>query len=306
MIKRFGWFILTNFLVVTSIGVLIKLFGVDSYLSDNGIDYVALLIFSAILGFGGSLISLFLSKTLATLSTGAEIIRSPRSEDEAWLLETVESLAKKANVTMPAVAVYHGSANAFATGAFKNDALIAVSTGLMRSMTRPQIQAVLAHEMSHIVNGDMVTMTLIQGVLNTFVFFFARIAALVLQSRENTSQRRSRMGMSYYLTVQAFELVFGILASVASCAFSRRREFAADAGAARLLGAPDKMIEALKVLGGTDITPLPQEMKAFGIVGLPSFSELFSTHPSIKNRIKSLSLLTNFSPAGRGGLFKNV
>ena len=306
MIRRLGWFIITNFLVLITIGVLIRLFGIDVYAAKNGTDYQSLLVLSAIFGFSGALVSLFLSKEIAKMSTGAKVIHSAQTQEEAWLLQTVEELAAKAEVQMPEVAVYEGAPNAFATGATKNGALVAVSTGLLQSMTRPQIKAVLAHEMSHVVNGDMVTMTLLQGVLNTFVFFFARVAAIFLQKRSRKGKAPRLNGFEYYMTVQVFEFVFGILASIAACAFSRKREFRADEGAAGLLGSPDAMIEALKVLGGTDVTPLPSEIKAFGITDLPSVLSLFSTHPPISQRIKALSSLKPPSGKGFGGLFKNV
>lgn len=310
MIKRIGLFLCVNFVVLLTICFLIRLSGADQWLTKEGIDYDQLLIFSAIVGFTGSFVSLMMSKTLAKMSVGARVISQPRSEEEAWLVKTVSDLAVSAHVKMPEIAVYSGSANAFATGAFKDDALVAVSTGLLQSMTRSQIRAVLAHEMSHVKNGDMVTMTLIQGILNTFVFFFARIAAFFLNSSKNSEGRRRSSGAGYYFTVQIFELLFGILASVVAFAFSRHREYKADAGAAELLGGPEDMIGALKALGGTDVRPLPAEMKAFGIVDLPSsFSELFSTHPSLQNRIKALSAISDHivkkKPNG-AGLFGSV
>ena len=291
MFKRIGLFLCVNFVVLITIGVLVRLFGADQWLSREGINYEQLLFFSAILGFTGSFISLMMSKTLAKLSVGARVISSPETEEERWLMKTVAELSDAARVKMPEVAVYSGSANAFATGAFKDDALVAVSTGLMQSMTRPQIRAVLAHELSHVKNGDMVTMTLVQGVLNTFVFFFARVVATLLHSSKNSDGNRRRSnGMGYYFTIQIFEILFGILASIIAFSFSRHREYKADAGAAELLGNPQDMIDALRALGTTDVKPLPSEMKAFGIVDIPSsFSELFSTHPSLQNRIKALS-----------------
>ncbi|MBR1777912.1 MAG: protease HtpX [Alphaproteobacteria bacterium] len=287
--KRIGLFLCINFVVLITIGFLVRLFGVDHWLTQEGIDYNQLLAFSAILGFTGSFISLMMSKTLAKLSVGARVIVQPQTEEEKWLVQVVRDLSDQARIKMPEVAVYSGSANAFATGAFKNDALVAVSTGLLQSMTRSQVRAVLAHEMSHVKNGDMVTMTLIQGVLNTFVFFFARVIAASLNSSKNDNGRRRSSGSGYYFTVQIFELLFGILASIVACAFSRRREYKADAGAAELLGSPKDMIEALQALDRTKIQPLPSEMKAFGIVDMPSFAELFSTHPSLQNRIEALS-----------------
>ena len=238
MFKRVGLFLCINFAVILTIGFLVRLFGVDQWLTREGIDYNQLLAFSAIVGFTGSFISLMMSKSLAKMSVGARVIVEPRTEEERWLVQTVAELANGACVKMPEVAVYSGSANAFATGAFKDDALVAVSTGLMLSMTRPQVRAVLAHEMSHVKNGDMVTMTLIQGVLNTFVFFFARVAAFFLNSSKNNDTHRRRSGgIGYYFTVQIFEILFGILASIVAFAFSRHREYKADAGAADFLRA---------------------------------------------------------------------
>lgn len=315
MFKRIGLFLGLNFVVLMTISVLVKLLGVDRWLTANGIDYAQLLGFSAVCGFTGSFISLMLSKSIAKMTTGAVVISSPRNETEAWLLSTVRDLADGAGLKMPEVAIYQGTPNAFATGAFKDDALVAVSTGLMQSMTRPQIRAVLAHEVSHIRNGDMVTMTLLQGVLNTFVFFFARVAALFLQNRNNDGEERRGYGFGYYMVVQIFELLFGILASILACAFSRHREYRADAGAAELTGSPDDMIGALRALGRSETEPLPSEMKAFGIVDLPSFSELFSTHPPLEDRIRALSSQTSGkggteAPEGKrrssGGLFGNV
>lgn len=311
MIKRIGLFLCVNFVVLLTIGFLISLTGVDRWLTAEGIDYARLLGFSAVFGFAGSVISLLMSKSIAKMSMGARVISEPRNETEAWLTRTVAELARKAGVGIPEVAVYDGSANAFATGAFRDDALVAVSTGLLQSMTRPQIRAVLAHEMSHVKNGDMVTMTLVQGVLNTFVFFFARVVALFLDSNRNGDGReRSSGGFGYYFTVRIFEAVFGILASVLTCAFSRRREYRADAGAADLLGSPDDMIDALRALGKADVRGLPSEIKAFGIVDVPSFAELFATHPPLSARIKALSVgadrAVKRKPNRTGGLFGSV
>ena len=309
MVKRIALFLCVNFVVLITIGFLTRLFGIDQWMTREGIDYGQLLAFSAVLGFAGSFISLLMSKSLAKMSVGARVISRPQTDQERWLVETVGELAGKAGVKMPEVAVYTGSANAFATGAFKNEALVAVSTGLMQSMTRPQIRAVLAHEMSHVKNGDMVTMTLVQGVLNTFVFFFARVVAHLLHSAGRNDEDRRSGGMGYYFTIQIFEILFGILASIVACAFSRHREYKADAGAADLLGSPDDMIGALRALGSTDVRPLPSEMKAFGIVDLPSFTELFSTHPSLQDRIKALSGNNaggSDKKKGTGGVFAAV
>lgn len=311
MIKRIGLFLCVNFVVLLTIGILLRLTGVDRWLTAEGIDYAQLLTFSAFFGFTGSLISLLMSKSIAKMSMGARVISNPQNETEAWLTRTVGDLSRKAGVGMPEIAIYNGSANAFATGAFRNDALVAVSTGLLQSMTRSQIRAVLAHEMSHVKNGDMVTMTLVQGVLNTFVFFFARVVAIFFNSsKDDNGRRRPDGGLGYYFTVQIFEVVFGVLASVLTCAFSRRREYRADAGAAALLGSPDDMIDALRALGKTEVQALPSEMKSFGIVDVPSFAELFSTHPSLSARIKALSdgadMAVKRKPNRTGGLFGSI
>lgn len=312
MLKRIGLFLCVNFAVLITISFLLSVSGADRWLTGRGIDYAQLLVFSAIFGFAGSFISLMMSKSVAKMSVGAETITNPKTQDEVWLIQTVRELSEAAGVKMPEVAVYSGSANAFATGAFRDEALIAVSTGLMRSMTRAQTRAVLAHEMSHVKNGDMVTMALVQGVLNTFVFFFARIAVVFLNSSRNGGERRRSAGAGYYFTVRIFELVFGVLAGIIACAFSRRREYRADSGAAELLGDPRDMIEALKALWATDVKPLPSEMKAFGIIDIPSFGELFSTHPPLSARIKALSGgNTPLNPLKKkpnpsGGLFGSV
>jgi len=314
MIKRVGLFLCINLVVLITIGFLVRLLGVDRWMTESGIDYNQLLAFSAVLGFTGSFISLMMSKSLAKISVNARVISEPQTEEERWLVKTIGDLADAARVKMPEVAIYSGTANAFATGAFRDDSLVAVSTGLMRSMTRSQVRAVLAHEMSHIKNGDMVTMTLIQGVLNTFVFFFARVVAFFLNSSKNGDDHRRRSnGIGYYFTVQICEILFGILASIVAFAFSRHREYKADAGAAELLGSPKDMIEALQVLGTKKVQPLPSEMKAFGIVDIPSsVAELFSTHPSLQNRIKALSAglplgkTVQKKPSPAGGLFGSV
>ncbi len=296
MLKRIGLFLGINFAVLMTIGVVTKLLGIDRYLTENGVNYTQLLIFSALFGFAGSFISLMMSKSIAKISTGAAVISKPRTSEEAWLVSVVQELAQKAGVRMPEVAIYRGTANAFATGAFRDESLVAVSTGLLETMTRPQIRAVLAHEMSHVKNGDMVTMTLLQGVLNTFVFFFARVIAIFLHNRgESRDDRRQGIGFGYYITVQVCEVLFGILASIVACGFSRHREYRADAGAAELLGSPEDMIRALQALGGVEKAPLPSEMKAFGIVDLPSLTELFSTHPPLEDRIRALA-----ADAGKG------
>lgn len=308
MLKRVALFLVINFVVLLTIGVVVRLFGVDRWMTAEGVDYQSMLAFCAIWGFGGAVVSLLMSKSIAKMSVGAQVIRTPANKTEAWLVETVRELADKAGVAMPEVAIYKGSPNAFATGAFKNDALVAVSTGLLQSMTPPQVRAVLAHEMSHVRNGDMVTMTLLQGVLNTFVFFLARVLTIFLNNQRDEDGRR-RGGMGSYFLIQIFEVIFGILASIVACAFSRHREYRADAGAAELTNAED-MISALKALGQGEVKPLPSEMRAFGVVDLPSFAELFSTHPGLDDRIKALGGIKSdgMKKATRktGGLFASI
>jgi heat shock protein HtpX len=238
------------------------------------------------MGFGGSFISLLMSKQIALWSTGAHIIGSPEGAHERWLVDTVKRLADKANIGMPAVAVYEGAPNAFATGAFKNSALVAVSTGLLESMSREEVEAVLGHEITHVSNGDMVTLTLIQGVLNTFVFFLSRVVGFIVDKTVFRTERG--IGPGFYITVLVSQIVFGILASVIVMWFSRQREFRADAGSARLLGTPQPMIGALMRLGGMQPGALPQSMVASGISGAPGWMALFSSHPPIEERIAAL------------------
>ena len=238
------------------------------------------------MGFGGSFISLLISKQIALWSTGAHIIKSPEGAHERWLVDTVRRLADKANIGMPDVAVYEGAPNAFATGAFKNSALVAVSTGLLESMSRDEVEAVLGHEVTHVANGDMVTLTLIQGVLNTFVFFLSRVVGFIVDRTVFRTERG--IGPGYYITVIVSQIVFGILAAMIVMWFSRQREFRADAGSARLLGTPQPMIAALSRLGGLQPGALPQSMVASGISGAPGWAALFSSHPPIEERIAAL------------------
>jgi len=237
------------------------------------------------MGFGGSFISLLISKQIALWSTGAHVIKSPEGAHERWLVDTVRRLADKANIGMPEVAVYEGAPNAFATGAFKNSALVAVSTGLLESMSREEVEAVLGHEITHVSNGDMVTLTLIQGVLNTFVYFLSRVVGFIVDKAVFRTERG--IGPGFYITVFVSQIVFGILASVIVMWFSRR-EFRADAGSARLLGTPQPMIAALSRLGGLQPGALPQSMVASGISGAPGWAALFSSHPPIEERIAAL------------------
>ena len=283
--KRIILFIATNLAVVLVLSIVLRLFGLDRALATQGIAYGPLLVYSLVVGFTGAIISLLMSKTIAKWSTGAQTIDTPRNEAEAWLLETVRKLAAGVNIQMPEVAIYEGAANAFATGAFKNSALVAVSTGLLQSMNREEVEAVLGHEISHVANGDMVTLTLIQGVVNTFVVFLSRIVGSIVDRTVFRTERGT--GPGYFITVMVCQIVFGILASMIVAWFSRWREFRADAGSARLLG-PQPMINALRRLGGIEAGQLPQSMQAFGIAGGGGLMALFASHPPLEERIAAL------------------
>jgi heat shock protein HtpX len=286
--KRTVLLILTNLAVVMMLSIAASVLGVNKYLSANGLNLGMLLVFSSIMGFGGAFISLALSKTMAKWSTGAKVIETPANSSEYWLVETVDRLAKSAGLATPEVAIYEGEPNAFATGASKNSSLVAVSTGLLQGMSREQAEAVLAHEVSHIANGDMVTLTLIQGVVNTFVFFLARVVGYLVDNLLRKGEESSGPGIAYMITVFVCDIVFGILASVVVMYFSRQREFRADAGAAKLLGSPQPMISALQRLGGMSPEPLPSNMASAGIAGKGGVMSLFATHPSIEERVAAL------------------
>jgi len=289
--KRIFLFIVTNLAVMLVLGVVASLLGVNQFLTSNGLNLTALLGFSMVMGFGGAFISLLLSKTMAKWSTGAQIITQPQSADEEWLLSTVRRLSEKAGIEMPEVAIYEGEANAFATSAFKNSALVAVSTGLLQGMTREEVEAVLGHEVAHIANGDMVTLTLIQGVLNTFVVFLSRVVGYMVDSalRKN-DEENTGPGIGYYITSIILDIVLGFVASMIVAWFSRQREFKADAGAAHLLGRKDPMIHALQRLGGMHAGALPSSVAAMGITS--DIGKLFSTHPPIEERIAALQAST--------------
>ena len=284
--KRIVLFLATNLAVVLVLSVVLKLFGLDRAVAQSGIAYGPLLAFSFVVGFTGAIISLLISKPVAKWSTGAHVIESPRSESEAWLLTTVKKLADKAGVAMPEVAVYEGEANAFATGAFRNSALVAVSSGLLGSMSRDEVEAVLGHEIAHVANGDMVTLALIQGVVNTFVVFLARVVAFFVDRIVFRTERGS--GPGYYITMIVCQLLLGILASLIVAWFSRRREFRADAGSARYLGTPQPMMQALARLGGLPAGELPKTLTGFGITDKAGVAALFATHPPIEQRIRAL------------------
>jgi heat shock protein HtpX len=267
-------------------------------LTANGLNLTALAGFSLVIGFGGAFISLLISKPMAKFSTGARVISQPQNADEAWIVQTVERFANQANIGMPEVAIFEGEPNAFATGAFKNSALVAVSTGLLRNMTREEVEAVIGHEVAHIANGDMVTMTLIQGVMNTFVVFLSRVIGYLVDSflRKGDNQS-SGPGMGYYITTIVMDIVLGVLAAMIVAWFSRQREFRADAGAAQMMGRKQPMINALARLGGVTAGELPKTMQAMGIAG--GLGKWFSTHPPIEERMAAWQ--RGCSGLGHGG-----
>jgi len=290
--SRMALFLATNLAVLLLLGFVFRATGLEQRLAESGLGLQlgGLLVFAAIFGFMGSLISLALSKTIALRSTGAGVIKTPRNPTERWLLETVHRQADAAGIGRPDVAVWDTpEPNAFATGARRNAALVAVSTGLLRSMEKEQIEAVLAHEVAHIANGDMITMALMQGVLNTFVFFLSRVIGMVVD-RVVLKNQRGR-GIGYWVTVIALEIAFGMLASIILMWFSRRREFRADAGAAALAG-KGAMIGALQALQRAQGQPvtLPRAMTARGIRGgkASGFRAMLRTHPDLHDRIRAL------------------
>jgi heat shock protein HtpX len=285
--KRIVLFLVTNLAVILVLSVVLRVLGLDRAVEASGLNVGALLVFSFVVGFTGAIISLLMSKSIAKWSTGLQLIEQPRNEAEAWLVDTVRKLAQKAGVEMPEVGIYEGEPNAFATGAFKNSALVAVSTGLLQSMSKEEVEAVLGHELSHVANGDMVTLTLIQGVVNTFVVFLARIVGFFVDRAVFRTERG--IGPGYYITVIICQIVFGIIASVIVAWFSRLREFRADAGSARLLGSPQPMIHALARLGGLEAGALPPSLSSSGITSVGGgLLALFASHPPIEARIAAL------------------
>jgi heat shock protein HtpX len=285
--KRILLLVLTNVLVVVVLGIVASLLGVNRYLTSNGLNLGLLLGYALVIGFGGAFISLLISKPMAKWSSGVQVIAQPQNADEAWIMETVRKFSDKAGIGMPEVGIFEGEPNAFATGAFKNSALVAVSTGLLAGMTREEVEAVIGHEVAHIANGDMVTMTLIQGVMNTFVVFLSRVIGYAVDSflRKN-DEENSGPGIGYYITTIVLDIVLGFAAAMVVAWFSRQREFRADAGAAALMGRKQPMVNALARLGGMTPGELPKSVAAFGIAG--GIGQLFSTHPPIEERIAAL------------------
>jgi len=284
--KRIFLFLATNLAVVLVLGVVASLLGVNRYLTANGLNLGALLGFAFIMGFGGAFISLLISKPVAKWSSGVQVITGNEGPDERWIVETVRKFADKAGIGMPEVGIFEGEPNAFATGAFKNSALVAVSTGLLQGMTREEVEAVIGHEVAHIANGDMVTMTLIQGVMNTFVVFLSRVVGYLIDSWLSRGEQRNGPGIGYFVTTIVLDIVFGFLAAIIVAWFSRQREFRADRGAADLMGRRQPMINALARLGGMVPGELPKGLQAAGITS--GVGKLFSTHPPIEERIAAL------------------
>jgi len=288
---RIALFLATNLAIVVVLGIVMQVFGLSGVLDEQGIglDVNALLIISAVVGMTGSFISLALSKTMALRTTGAKVIKNPANQTEAWLLETVRNQAKMAGIGMPDVAIYQSpDMNAFATGMNKNNALVAVSTGLMEQMNRDQAEAVLAHEVTHVANGDMITLTLIQGVVNTFVFFLSRVIGHIVDRVVFKVERGH--GPAYWITAIVAQIVLGILASAIVMWFSRFREFKADAGGAKLAGT-NKMVSALdRLKRGADQPHLPDQLEAFGIAGgfKQGLARMFMSHPPLDERIAAL------------------
>ena len=293
--KRIALLIATNFAVVLLLGLVIQVFGIDQWLARRGQNYQTLLVISVIFGFGGAFISLLMSKWMAKMAMGVQVIKQPSSEIEHWLVETVRQHAQQAGIGMPEVGVFQSpDPNAFATGASRNASLVAVSTGLLANMRRDEVRAVLGHEIAHVANGDMVTLTLIQGVVNTFVIFLARVIGGLVDSAMRGNNDNRGVGFGYFATVMAAQMVLGLFASMIVAAYSRRREFRADAGGAELAGTRS-MIGALEALRRAH-TPsqMPESLKAFGINGEKpgALQQLFMSHPPLEKRIAALEQRT--------------
>lgn len=292
--KRIFLFLVTNIAVLLTLGIVANLLCAFLYGTSVeqviGPEWTVLLVYAFVYGMLGAFISLLFSKPIAKMSCGAKTIDGTEGEAERWLVATVEDLARQAGIKTPEVAIYPGAANAFATGAFKNSALVAVSTDIMGQMTKEELRAVLGHEMSHVANGDMVTLTLVQGVLNAFVIVISRVLASVIANAGKGEGNRRNNGGMYFLLVMVLQLALGILASLIVMWFSRRREYAADAGSAKLLGTPSAMIAALRRLGNLQPGVLPDSLRAMGIAEGKKTS-IWSTHPSIEDRINALQNL---------------
>jgi heat shock protein HtpX len=286
--KRVMLFIMTNLAVVLVLGIASSVLGLNRFITAEGLNLGTLLGFALLIGFGGSFISLLISKPMAKFSTGAVIINDSTDPTHRWIVASVQGFADKAGLKRPDVAVFEGAPNAFATGAFKNSALVAVSTGLLQTMSREEVEAVIAHEVAHVANGDMVTMALIQGVMNTFVVFLSRVIGYFVD-KVILRNERDGVGIGYFVTTIVLDIVFGVLAAIVVASFSRQREYRADAGAASLMGRKQPMINALARLGGYEPDTLPKQMAAMGINAKPSgMMALFSSHPPIEDRIKAL------------------
>jgi heat shock protein HtpX len=286
--KRMFLLIGTNIAIMVVLGLVTSLLGLNRFMGPGGLNIATLMGYSLVIGFTGAFISLLISKPMAKWSTGARVIEAPQNSDEVWIVETVRKFADKAQIGMPEVAIYEGEPNAFATGAFKNSSLVAVSTGLLQSMTKEEVEAVIGHEVAHIANGDMVTMTLIQGVMNTFVVFLSRIVGYFVD-KVILKNNSDGPGIGYYITTVVMDILLGFVAHMIVAWFSRHREFRADAGAARYMGQPRSMQAALARLGGLTPGELPKSMAAMGIAG--GLGKLFSTHPPMEERIAALQNL---------------
>lgn len=286
--KRIILFLLTNLGVMLVLGLAVNLLGLNGFLTANGLNLTSLLGFALVMGFGGAFISLLISKPMAKWTTRLQLINDSPDPTHRWLVQTVERFSQKAGIKTPEVGIYEGDPNAFATGAFKNSALVAVSTGLLQSMTKEEVEAVIGHEVAHVANGDMVTMALIQGVMNTFVVFLSRVIGYVVDKvvLRNTNDGP---GMGYYITTIVLDMLLGVVAALIVAWFSRQREFRADADAATLMGRKQPMINALARLGGLDPGEMPKAMAAMGISARPSgLMALFSSHPPMDERIARL------------------
>ena len=287
--KRIFLFVVTNLAVMMVLGLVVNLFGLNRFLTANGLQLGQLLAFAAVMGFGGAIISLLMSKPMAKWSTRAQVINDSPDATHQWIVSTVRRFADKAGIQMPEVAIYEGEPNAFATGAFRNSALVAVSTGLLQGMNREEVEAVIGHEVAHVANGDMVTMTLIQGVMNTFVVFLSRVIGYLVDSALRRGDTRGGPGIGYYATTIVLDIVLGVVAAMIVAWFSRQREFRADRGAADMMGNARPMQAALARLGGLPPGELPKTVQAMGITGVPSgLMKLFSSHPPIEERIRAL------------------